>query len=205
MPVMHIHGTNDLIVFYNGGAGNKSVTQVLELWRGFSNCPAEAVVVNLPDIVAEGSTVQTYTWAPCDDLAEVVHYKVVNGGHSWPGSVGTTGLGNTNRDIIASDEIWKFLSRFSLNLPTAVPDIRITDFGCFPNPSENGTITIRCSRITTPGTLTIFSPEGAVVGMVTIPKDTYEQKMDISGVNPGLYFLKLQNGQGCYTTKFIVK
>jgi polyhydroxybutyrate depolymerase len=141
IPVMHIHGTNDLVVFYNGGFGNKSVDEVLELWRGFSNCPANSVIVNLPDLVAEGSTVQTQTWAPCDEAVEVVHYKVVNGGHTWPGSVGTTGVGNTNRDISASDEIWKFVSRFSLNLPTAIPDISPEEVICHPNPfSEYATI-----------------------------------------------------------------
>jgi polyhydroxybutyrate depolymerase len=205
MPVMHIHGTNDFVVFYNGGLGNKSVAQVLDLWKGFSNCPADAVVVNLPDLVAEGSTVQTQTWSPCDDSVEVVHYKVINGGHTWPGSVGTTGLGNTNRDISASDEIWKFVSRFSLNLPTAVPEKGRADITCYPNPSENGTITVRCNRLPGRALLTVFSPQGAAVHCSEIPKGTSEYRVDLSGWRPGIYFLRMQDDKECYTTKFVVR
>ena len=205
IPVMHIHGTNDFVVFYNGGFGNKSVAQVLELWRGFSNCPANAVIVDLPDLVAEGSTVQTHTWAPCDDSVEVVHYKVINGGHTWPGSIGTTGAGNTNRDIIASDEIWKFVSRFSLNLPTGVHEVVQTNISCYPNPSENGAVSIRCSHLTGPAILMVFSSRGNAVYTSTIPQNAGVHVTDLSGISAGLYILKVQDEKGCYTEKFIVR
>jgi polyhydroxybutyrate depolymerase len=205
IPVMHIHGTNDFVVFYNGGFGNKSVAQVLELWRGFSNCPANAVIIDLPDLVAEGSTVQTHTWAPCDDSVEVVHYKVINGGHTWPGSIGTTGVGNTNRDIIASDEIWKFVSRFSLNLPTGVHEVVQTNISCYPNPSENGSVSIRCSHLTGPAILTVFSSRGNAIYTSAIPQNTGMHVTGLTGISAGLYILKVQDEKGCYTEKFIVR
>ena len=205
MPVMHIHGTSDFIVSYNGGFGNASVAQVLELWRDFSNCPANAVIVDLPDLVNEGSTVQTYTWAPCDDSVEVVHYKVINGGHTWPGSVGTTGIGNTNRDISASDEIWKFVSRFSLNLPTTLPEETRAEISCFPNPSENGAITIRCNHLAGPASATVFSSSGTAVYTTTIPKNANENVTHLEGISPGMYLIKVQDDKGCYTAKFFVR
>jgi len=204
IPVMHIHGTNDFVVFYNGGFGNASVDQVLTWWRNFSNCPANAVIVDLPDLVAEGSTVQTYTWAPCDDSVEVMHYKVINGGHTWPGSVGVTGVGNTNRDISASDEIWKFVSRFSLNLPTYVQDVMLARISCYPNPSENRSVTIRCEHLSGPAGLTVFSAGGISVYHTMLPQQSGEHKVNLTGIRPGLYILNIQDDRRHYTRKFIL-
>ncbi len=205
MPVMHIHGTNDFVVFYNGGFGNKSVAQVLDLWQGFGNCPSNAFIVNLPDLVAEGSTVQTHTWAPCDESVEVVHYKVINGGHTWPGSVGVTGAGNTNRDISASDEIWKFVSRFSLNLPTAVHDALPAKFTCHPNPSVNGSVTLRFSHLYGPSQLAVYDTQGITVYIAMIPELTPEHRVNLTGKGPGIYILKLQDAKECYVSKIIMQ
>ena len=40
-------------------------------------------------------------------------YKVINGGHTWPGSNFSSGI--TNYDINACVEIWKFFSRYDIN------------------------------------------------------------------------------------------
>ena len=39
---------------------------------------------------------------------EIEHYKVINGGHDWPGTFG-------NMDINANTIIWNFVSQFDLN------------------------------------------------------------------------------------------
>ena len=46
-----------------------------------------------------------YIWNN-DDYIAVEHYKIINGGHDWPGSWG-------NMDIDASSIIWNFVKRFS--------------------------------------------------------------------------------------------
>lgn len=205
MPVMHIHGTSDFVVMYNGGFGNTSVDEVLGLWRGFSNCPDTAVVTDLPDLVQEGSTVTTYTWAPCDDSVEVILYKVINGGHTWPGSVGTTGIGITNRDIIASDEIWKFVSRFSLNLPTSIAYETPGKFRCFPNPVATGKVTLEYGRLTASATLLVFSIEGTKVFSATISAGTGSLEVDLSALSPGFYLLRIFNETTGFTGKLIVE
>lgn len=115
VPVLHIHGSDDVVVSYAGGLGKKSVEEVLLLWIKNNNCPPVPVIENLPDLVAEGSTVQRFKWASAEKCSEVILLKVINGGHTWPGSIGVTGVGNTNRDIVASSEIWNFVKRFSLH------------------------------------------------------------------------------------------
>lgn len=111
---MQIHGTSDAIVGYNGGVGNQSVDQVLNLWTSRDSCAQPAGVTPLPDLVSEGSTVERHVWSPCASGTRVELLKILNGGHTWPGATGASGLGNTNRDISASVELWRFFSGFSL-------------------------------------------------------------------------------------------
>ena len=42
-------------------------------------------------------------------------YKIVNGGHTWPGAyIPLTGI-NTNQDFSASEKIWQFFSKYDIN------------------------------------------------------------------------------------------
>lgn len=114
IPVLQIHGTSDLVVFYNGGLGSKSVNDVINFWANNNGCPNTATVTNLPDVnTSDGSTVQRFTYQPCTDQTRVELLKVNSGGHQWPGTgAALGGLGNINQDISASQEIWNFFSNF---------------------------------------------------------------------------------------------
>lgn len=194
VPVLHIHGTSDLVVNYNGGFGNVSVDQVLTFWNDFDNCPAFPVIVNLPDLVAEGSTVQRYTWSPCDDSTDVMLLKVLNGGHTWPGSVGTTGLGNTNRDIIASNEIWSFLRHYSLDLTSSVDDAELSGLKVYPNP-VHGLLTLECPFDKAGLVLSVYSADGKPVSSISIEAGSRLHTFNTSDLNPGLYLLRLTDGR----------
>lgn len=205
IPVMHIHGTNDLVVSYNGGFGNKSVDEVLGFWRNFNSCPADAVIVNLPDLVQEGSTVQTQRWTPCADSTEVVLYKVINGGHTWPGSVGTTGIGNTNRDISASDEIWKFVSRFSLDLATGIMQKdKGTNIRIYPNPSYRGEISIGFTPMNGPAVLDLYSATGYRMAAMKVPAGSGRLIIDTGRLKRGIYLVRLHNEKVNLRAKLIV-
>ncbi len=137
VPFMQIHGTADAIVSYNGGLGNQSAEQVLSLWTARDSCAQPAVATPLPDLFSEGSTVERLVWAPCAAGVRVEHLKILNGGHTWPGASGSSGLGNTNRDISATAELWRFFSDFVL--PT-VSDLSVIEadpivLSVYPNPA----------------------------------------------------------------------
>ena len=55
----------------------------------------------------DGSTVEKYSWSDANGCTYVEHFKVIGGGHDWPGVFG-------NMDIDASQEIWKFVSKYDL-------------------------------------------------------------------------------------------
>lgn len=134
VPVLHIHGTNDLLVGYNGSSGFKSVMEGMAFWTAFNQCPTDPETINLPDLVAEGSIVQQMTWQPCVQNSVVRHLKVINGGHTWPGFNGPMGIGNVNMDISASNEIWSFVSQFSLDNTVGIKMATKPVSGLFPNP-----------------------------------------------------------------------
>jgi polyhydroxybutyrate depolymerase len=112
LPLLHMHGTADTIVPY------AQVEQLLPGYvtrNGGSFTPS---ITNLPDLITvDGSTVQLHAYRGSPYLdnsgdsreAEVLFYRIQNGGHSWPsGSIGSMPI---NYDISASAEIWKFFSR----------------------------------------------------------------------------------------------
>jgi len=107
-PVMEIHGTNDLIVPFS------SMIPGLDYWRNYNNCNVLADTVIIPDIVlTDFSTVEHIVYNNGDNGVTTELFKVINGEHSWPGSIFPSGV--TNYDINASVEIWKFFSRYDIN------------------------------------------------------------------------------------------
>ena len=110
-PLMQIHGTADGFVPYNGNIfWTKSINAVLQYWSSYNNCCSAATTINLPDLnTTDSSTVEYSIYNGGDNGTTVEHYKVVGGGHTWPG------LGSGNMDIHASKEIWKFFNKYDLN------------------------------------------------------------------------------------------
>ncbi len=205
IPVLHIHGTSDIVVSYNGGFGNISVDQLLSFWKTFNTCPLIPFIENLPDLVAEGSTVQRQTWSPCSGESKVMLLKVINGGHTWPGSVGVTGLGNTNRDISASGEIWNFVRRYSLEQVTAVNTTAMGKSEIYPNPVTGGLMLIETPGYVKGSVLSILTADGRIVMTQIIAENATRISVSTSGLKPGLYLARISGTSQGTTTKFVVQ
>lgn len=113
MPVMHFHGTADQVVNYNGSFGVSPVEETAQWWADENNCNAKPDISSLPDInTNDNSTVDQYTYNGCADGSQVFLYKIMNGGHTWPGAFPIQSLGNTNQDINASELIGSFFNQY---------------------------------------------------------------------------------------------
>ncbi|MEM1118990.1 MAG: PHB depolymerase family esterase [Bacteroidota bacterium] len=119
LPILQIHGTMDPIIDYDLGNVSQTgdisgVGAYLDYWLASNNCEGEPTVTMLPDLTdSDSSTVELQVWEGCEQ--EVRHFKVLNGGHQWPGGINLFPfVGNFNLDFSASAEIWKFFSRHSL-------------------------------------------------------------------------------------------
>ena len=117
MPVLQIHGTADHKVPINGTTGWKSVDQTLSNWIDFNSC-VQVDTILLPDLdPSDDCSVEKISFTNCLDNSNVIYYKVINGGHTWPGAgppVHTAG--NTNQDISASVEIWNFFKNYGKSI-----------------------------------------------------------------------------------------
>jgi len=192
MPIIQIHGTTDPTVPYNGSAGwTASITNVLNHWATFNNCSLVPTVVNVPNTNAlDGSTVEKYTYENGDNCSEVVHFKVTNGQHTWPGSI--INLAGTNYDINASVEIWNFISKYdifgliSCNPATIEEQFGMEDFQVFPNPcSESIHVDLKTAESSS---YEIYSLYGQLLQSGSISINSNE--IDLSNYPQG-YLLKI--------------
>ena len=193
MPIIQIHGTTDATVPYNGSAGwTASITNVLNHWATFNNCSPVPTVVNVPNTnTIDGSTVEKYTYENGDNCSEVVHFKVTNGQHTWPGSI--FNFAGTNYDINASVEIWNFLSRYdifgliSCNPANIDEQFGIVDFQIFPIPcSESIHVDL---KIAESSLYEIYSLYGQLLKSGSISLNSNE--IDLSDFQPQGYLLKI--------------
>ena len=116
--MLEIHGTADPLVPYNGDTGFKSTEETISFWLNKDNCSSVNDTVHYPDIdPTDSSTVDRIHYATCASGTEVMFYKITGGGHTWPNAYINYIYGPTNRDFDASQEIWNFFNRFTLNGP----------------------------------------------------------------------------------------
>jgi len=103
LAILHIHGTEDPIANY------AFVQRGLDFWIEHNTTNTNPIVSNIPNIdTQDGSKVEKYEYINGENGLEVLHLKVIGGGHQWPGFQG-------NMDINASEEVWNFVKAFDLN------------------------------------------------------------------------------------------
>lgn len=133
VPVLQIHGTQDFVVNYNGSNIAAPILDVINFWIQNNGCQKNAIESQWPNInTDDNTTTDIFTYTSCNNDAEVVHFKVNNGGHTWPRLNATT-VG-TSRDFEASKVIWDFFKKYTLKQSSALGDLEELDGHIFPNP-----------------------------------------------------------------------
>ena len=106
-PMMHIHGTGDFVVSYDGNwfGGFESVDSLMNLWRNHNNCPNEYTIIELEDTQDDGIYIEKSIFDSCDEGIELWLYTAYNHNHSWL---------QPENDVFASREIWEFFKMHEL-------------------------------------------------------------------------------------------
>lgn len=119
--ILIIHGTEDLIVPWKGGAvagfaefgSVLSARETFEFWRSVNQCSGGARTSMERDRdPQDGTRVQTESYDGC--YAAVTLVTVQGGGHTWPGGfqyLPERFIGKTSRDFEATGVIWDFFKR----------------------------------------------------------------------------------------------
>jgi len=117
VPVAHFHGTDDQFVPYEGGrgarslvrTGHTSVKRTIDAWVRANHADPEPMVEELPDRFNDGTRVVKYTYKTKQDPQNIVLYKIIGGGHSWPGRrLRERLLGPATQEISANEIMWGF-------------------------------------------------------------------------------------------------
>jgi polyhydroxybutyrate depolymerase len=109
-PIIIFHGTADPVVPYYGGhiGGPNGLAiapaeETAAAWAKHNGCAAGPTETRL------SSQIVTLTWKGCN--APVVMYRIVGGGHTWPGAkIDVPRLGVTTHQVSATAQMWKLFS-----------------------------------------------------------------------------------------------
>ncbi|MFN5785214.1 MAG: T9SS type A sorting domain-containing protein, partial [Flavobacteriia bacterium] len=169
---------------YNGATGSVSITNVLNYWANFNNCPIPPVMTVVPDIdPTDGATAEHYVYAFGDEGVTMEHFKVINGGHTWPGAVFPNGI--TCQDFSASKEIWRFFSLFEHPTADAEKIEAQKLISIYPNPG-NGLFALKSERSVIES-LVITDLNGRIV----FSKENFSvtDQIDLGEGNVGIYLV----------------
>jgi polyhydroxybutyrate depolymerase len=119
VPVIAFHGVDDSIVPYDGGP-------TISRNYKYKFAPVEEWAVNWarhngcedkPETIPAMGEVNGVCYTNCDGDVEVVLYTVEGGGHTWPGGdeLPKWLTGHTTQDVSATELMWEFFSKYSLN------------------------------------------------------------------------------------------
>jgi polyhydroxybutyrate depolymerase len=199
VSVMEIHGTADLVVPYSGNFFMEGIPEVLDFWIAQNQCNTIPEVTEMPDLdPTDGCTVEYYLYSNGLNSATVEHFKVINGGHTWPGSIFSTGAGNTNQDINASTEIWKFFRKYDINgliTPTGqnMAPGHPFNISISPNPAKD--MVRICWQEPEISTIQISDPAGNEVMLFPVA-GMNEKWISVGHLEKALYFIGFKNQEG---------
>lgn len=201
VPMLFVNGTADPFVPYEGGVMNGNVTPIVGVdtavafWVDHNQCQTAGDWEPLPDVVTDdNSTAEVRHFTDCSCQADVRFYRLINGGHTWPGvelPAQEPILGETNEDIQASVALWSFFQDHPFCTSTGIghePE-RISTMTLFPNPASG--------RLTLHTELEIMSVEAVNAWGQPCPVfRSGAREMDVSHLHPGYYILKVVTSSG---------
>ena len=196
IPVAHFHGTADQTISYTANTYGMSVGPLINFWTNHNNTDATPIHTMLPDLVADGYTVEHDLYENGDQNSVVELFKVNNAGHSW--------LYPPANDISYSIEAWKFFSRFELNSSVGIKEIKNETMLIYPNPAQNS-ITIKVPNSNSKNNVKLFTFTGQEV--LNLQLNEVEKTISLEGMqlSNGIYLLQVDTDGKRYTEKIILE
>ena len=181
--MLHIHGTSDPVVGYNGNSqyfgGNLglSVEAILNYWKNANHCTDEPTIDTLPDLKNDGLLFVRYTYEGDEELQ---HIKVIGGNHTWY-------LNENQTDISYFNVIHEFFTKGNGGY-VGLAESKTSGLRLWPNPT-NGQCTI---EVETDSSVEVFNLKGQIVATHSLEKGV--NQIDLSRLPDGLYFIKTAEG-----------
>ena len=118
VPIIHLHGTNDTTVPYEGGTGGpldlESIPAIVDHWTGLMGTTTLEETTLPNQEIVDVTSVDLLRYAGAPGGQEFHHYRVNGGGHEWFGVWGSP-------DVDATAVLWDFFSAQCAGAFTDVP------------------------------------------------------------------------------------
>lgn len=112
MPILAFHGTADPVVPYGNfdpAAGPVTGAEAnMAKWAASGGCDPTPMVDEI------GNEVTQLDWSGCDRGVDVTLYRIIGGGHAWPGADADVAQMSGTQQISATDEALDFSRRHQL-------------------------------------------------------------------------------------------
>jgi polyhydroxybutyrate depolymerase len=199
IPMFEIHGSQDDVTPPSGDPNNNdgwgaypSIPFTINYFSEKNECTT-VVTETLPDTdFSDGSYVLSEKHLNGINNNEVWYYKVVGGGHDWPGAWG-------NMDINAGEEAWLFFQKYITDVLSVTNAAELEkSMRVFPNPASDF-IRIETSNEVQLYEVIIYTTLGTKMKARLNNESIY-----LAHLSPGIYFLMIKTSLGT-TTKKIVK
>ncbi|MES2591924.1 MAG: T9SS type A sorting domain-containing protein [Bacteroidota bacterium] len=181
VPMMQVSGNADGTVPYAGSSTAIHIDTLVRYWVLKNNCNLTPQFNNVPNTnMLDGCTAEHYVYSGGIAGASCELYKIIGGGHTWPGSPYT--IGTTNQDFSASLKIWLFFRKYKLNQFVGIQEVKNNEnYTIYPNPCTN-TLTVDNKAVIS---ITIKDLTGKVV------IETSTKQIDVSALAKGIYSVEL--------------
>jgi polyhydroxybutyrate depolymerase len=219
--IISFHGTADESRPYNGIEGyNLSYEQINSFWTILNETETEPTIAEINTNTEDGSSVELYTWEKGRNCSTVEHYKIINGGHSWPNpNAESWGKGDdVNRDIDTNVLIWNYVSEYDLyGIIGCEERATVNEYlqqkynfnlnQNYPNPFNPSTQIQYALPEATQVTLEVFNSVGQKVMELVNGQQSagyHTATFHASGLSSGVYFYKLSTSSFINTKKMLL-
>ena len=191
VPTMHIHGTADDVVPYDGAALPTlslipKTIETLKVSHGFTG---DSTITNIPDNAADGVTIEKIEY---EATTHFELWKMTDAGHIFL----IPGVNDTSGYVIS----WHFFNQFTHPSPSSLGTDIDYHLGIelFPNPTADQ-IFIKSDEVLE--NIEIYSVNGTIVQ--TQATLNIGESIDVSNLDNGYYFFKATTKSGItYRTNF---
>ncbi|HNW69017.1 MAG TPA: T9SS type A sorting domain-containing protein [Bacteroidales bacterium] len=196
VPIAHFHGTADSTVYYTGNQFGIDPDSMINFWVSNNACNSVPDSTGFTDAVADGITVDKFSYTGSGIDNEVLFYRMNGAGH--------TVLFEPNNDISEIMEVWLFFLRHK-NLTAQVPQQDIENgIQIYPNPATDF-INVVLPKTSEKLQVDLFTVQGARVYSEQIQDSFHHISLNKGKFGNGIYLLRVSGATVNFTQQILIQ